>query len=1036
VIALPRLVSSLWLVAVLPSVAQPQQYDPALFAELHWRPIGPFRGGRTVAATGVPGQPNLFYIGVNNGGVWRTTDYGRTWTPLFDGQPTGSIGALAVAPADPNVIYVGSGEGLQRPDLSVGDGIYKSGDAGRTWRHVGLADGQQIPALVVDPHDARRVLAAVLGHPYGANTERGVFRSTDGGESWQRVLYKDENTGAVDVAFDPANPQTVFAVLWAARQAPWEIGSSWTLSANNGLYKSTDGGTTWRWITAGLPAPEDKLGRIGLGMSASEPGRMYVVVGAAKGGGVYRSDDGGEHWRLVNADLRLWGRDGDFNEVKVDPKNADVLYVANVVTWKSSDGGRTFTAFRGAPGGDDYHRLWINPDDPDIILLAGDQGAIVTVNGGATWSSWYNQPTAQFYHVSTDNQFPYRVYGGQQESGSAGIVSRGNDGQITFREWRPVGAEEYGYVAPDPLHPDIVYGGKISRFDWSTAQVQDVSPEPVRMGKYRWVRTMPVVFSPVDPHVLYLGANVVFKTLNGGGSWQTISPDLTRPTADVPASLGAFAPLDPEQGRHRGVIYTIAPSLTRPGLLWVGTDDGLIHVTHDGGRRWTDVTPAALTPWSKVSLLEASHFDTLVAYAAVNRFRLDDLHPHIYRTSDGGRTWSEVVEGIPPNEVVNAVREDPVRRGLLFAGTERSVYVSFDDGAHWQSLRLDLPASSVRDLVVHDTDLVVATHGRSFWVLDDITPLRQIGAAAAAAAAGRAYLYRPAPAVRVRWNENTDTPLPPDEPAGRNPPDGAIVDYYLARPAAGPVVLEIRDRSGALVRRFASDDRPEGPDTTVNIPLSWVRPSPVLATDRGMHRFVWDLHAAPPAALQHAYPISAIRGDTPREPRGPWVLPGSYTVRLAVDGVTLTQRLAVRMDPRVRPGPGALEQQFALAQRLARAMDRDTAALRRVHALQARLTTARERAAAGRTTGLDSLDARAAALESGAGGPAPRPGGAGRGADNLTRLNADLVAAYNVVEGADAAPTAAVRAVVGELERSLARLLARLRELEVTIGEP
>ena len=1034
-ITLRPLTSSLWLIAVLPSIARAQQYDPSLFAELHWRPIGPFRGGRTVAATGVPGQSNLFYIGVNNGGVWRTTDYGRTWAPLFDSQPTGSIGALAVAAAEPNVIYVGSGEGLQRPDLSVGDGIYKSSDAGRTWRHLGLADGQQIPAVVVDPHDARRVLVAVLGHPYGANTERGVFRSTDGGESWQRVLYQDENTGAVEVAFDPANPQTVFAVLWAARQAPWEIGSSWTLSANNGLYKSTDGGTTWRRITVGLPTAEDKLGRIGLGMCASEPGRMYAVLGAAQGGGVYRSDDGGEHWHRVNADPRLWGRDGDFNEVKVDSKNADVLYVANVVTWKSTDGGRTFTAFRGAPGGDDYHRLWINPDDPKIILLAGDQGAVVTVNGGATWSSWYNQPTAQFYHVSTDHQFPYRVYGGQQESGSAGIVSRGNDGQITFREWRPVGAEEYGYVAPDPLHPDIVYGGKISRFDWSTGQVQDVSPEPVRMGKYRWVRTMPVVFSPVDPRVLYLGANVVFKTLNGGERWQTISPDLTRPTAEVPASLGAFAPLDPEQGRHRGVIYTIAPSFTRPGLLWVGTDDGLIHVTHDGGRRWTDVTPTALTPWSKVSLMEASHFDTLVAYAAVNRFRLDDLRPHIYRTKDGGRTWTEVVEGMPSNEVVNAVREDPVRRGLLYAGTERSVYVSFDDGGHWQSLRLDLPASSVRDLVVRDTDLVVATHGRSFWILDDITPLRQVAAAAAAAAAGGPYLYRPAPAVRVRWNGNTDTPLPPDEPAGRNPPDGAMLDYYLARPAAGPVVVEIRDRSGALVRRFASDGRPEPPDTAVNIPLSWIRPSPALATERGMHRFVWDLHGAPPPALQHEYPISAIPGDTPREPRGPWVLPGSYTVRLTVDGMTLTQPLAVRMDPRLRPGPGALEQQFALALRLVRAVVSDSTALQRVHSLQARLKRVRERAAPGRSATLDSLDARAAALESGAGRPAPRPGAGDRGEGNLTRLNADLIAAYNVVEGADAVPTAAERAVVGDLERSLERLLARLRELEVTIGE-
>ena len=1034
-IAFVRCVSLICLVALCPAGVRAQQYDPSLFAGLHWRLIGPFRGGRTVGAMGVPGQPNVFYIGVNNGGVWKSTDYGRTWTPIFDDQPTGSIGAVAVAPSDPNVLYVGSGEGLQRPDLSVGDGIYKSTDGGRSWRHVGLRDGQQIPAVIVDPRDANRVLVAVLGHPYGANAERGVFRSSDGGESWQKVMYTDENTGAMDVTFDPANPQTVFAVLWAARQAPWEIGSSWTLSANNGLYKSTDGGTSWRRITAGLPTTQDRLGRIGLAVSASEPGRMYAVVGAANGGGVYRSDDAGEQWRLVNGDPRLWGRDGDFNEVKVDPKNADVLYVANVVTWKSSDGGRSFTAFRGAPGGDDYHRLWINPNDPNIILLAGDQGAVVTVNGGETWSSWYNQPTAQFYHVSTDNQFPYRVYGGQQESGSAGIVSRGNDGEITFREWHPVGAEEYGYVAPDPLHPDIVYGGKISRFDWSTGQVQDVSPEPVRMGKYRWVRTMPVVFSPVDPRVLYLGANVVFKTLNGGERWQTISPDLTRPTAEVPASLGAFAPLDPEQGRHRGVIYTIAPSFTRPGLLWVGTDDGLIHVTHDGGRRWTDVTPTALTPWSKVSLMEASHFDTLVAYAAVNRFRLDDLRPHIYRTKDGGRTWTEVVEGMPSNEVVNAVREDPVRRGLLYAGTERSVYVSFDDGGHWQSLRLDLPASSVRDLVVRDTDLVVATHGRSFWILDDITPLRQVAAAAAAAAAGGPYLYRPAPAVRVRWNGNTDTPLPPDEPAGRNPPDGAMLDYYLARPAAGPVVVEIRDRSGALVRRFASDGRPEPPDTAVNIPLSWIRPSPALATERGMHRFVWDLHGAPPPALQHEYPISAIPGDTPREPRGPWVLPGSYTVRLTVDGMTLTQPLAVRMDPRLRPGPGALEQQFALALRLVRAVVSDSTALQRVHSLQARLKRVRERAAPGRSATLDSLDARAAALESGAGRPAPRPGAGDRGEGNLTRLNADLIAAYNLVEGADAVPTAAERAVVGDLERSLERLLARLRELEVTIGE-
>ena len=1016
-LALRRFVSPLLLAAV-PHIASSQQYDPALYAALRWRLIGPFRGGRTVAAAGVPGQPSVFYIGVNDGGVWKTTDYGRTWVPIFDDQPTGSIGALAVAPSDPKVLYVGSGEGLQRPDLSVGDGMYRSSDGGNTWRHLGLAGGQQIPAILVDPRDPNRVFVAVLGHPYGPNEERGVFRSTDGGATWQKVLYKDENAGGVDVVFDPANPQTVFAVLWAARQAPWEIGSSSTLSAGNGLYKSTDGGATWRAVTTGLPSAQDGLGRIGLGVSPSEPARMYAVVGAAKGGGLYRSDDGGERWRLVNADPRLWGRDGDFNEVKVDPKNADVVYVANVVTWKSTDGGKTFVGWRGAPGGDDYHRLWIDPDDPKLILLAGDQGAIVTVNGGETWSSWYNQPTAQFYHVSTDNGFPYRVYGGQQESGSAGIASRGNDGQITFREWHPVGAEEYGYVAPDPLHPNVVYGGKVARFDWSTGEVQEVSPEPVRAGKYRWVRTMPLLFSPLDPHVLYLGANVLFRTVDGGRSWQTISPDLTRPTYDVPANLGAFAPLDPEAGKHRGVIYTIAPSFLRQNLIWAGTDDGLIHVTHDGGRTWRDVTPPVLTPWSKVSLMEASHFDTLEAFAAVNRFRLDDLHPHIHRTRDGGKTWTERVEGIPENEVVNAVREDPARRSLLFAGTERGVHVSFDDGDHWQSLRLNLPATSVRDLVVHDSDLVVATHGRSFWILDDITPLRQI---AAAARAGGVYLYRPAVAVRVRWNENTDTPLPPDEPAGKNPPDGAVLDYYLPRAATGggSVTLEIVDRAGKLVRRFSSADAPEPADTDVNIPLYWIRSPQTLSTAPGMHRFVWDLHYPAPPVLRHEYPISAIYRDTPREPRGPWVIPGQYTIRLVVARDTTTQLLAVRMDPRLHLPPGVPEQQLALALRLVDALRRDSAALAEVRSLRTRLGSLRDRAGQGPLAAvIDSLDARAAALEA---GPPAR--------ENLSRLNGELVGLYGLVEGVDAAPTTQVVAAVGELERALATQLESWRAL-------
>ena len=990
-----------------------QQYDPALFAGLRWRALGPFRGGRTVAAVGVPGggRAALLYIGVNNGGVWRSDDYGRTWTPIFDDQPTGSIGAIAVAPSDPRTIYVGTGEGLQRPDLSVGDGVYKSSNGGATWRHVGLSEGQQIPAIVVDPRDPNHVLVAVLGHPYGPNAERGVFRSTDGGATWQKVLYSDENTGAMDLALDPADPDTVFAVLWAARQAPWEIGSSWTLSAANGLYKSADGGATWRRAGAGLPTAADGLGRIGLATCASAPARLYAVVGAAKGGGLYRSDDGGEQWRLLNSDGRLWGRDGDFNEVKVDPTNPDVVYVANVVTWKSLDGGQTFTAFRGAPGGDDYHRLWIDPEDPRIILLAGDQGAVVSVNGGQTWSSWYNQSTAQFYHVATDHRFPYWVYGGQQESGSAGIVSRGNDGQITFREWHPVGVEEYGYVAPDPLHPNIIYGGRVTRFDWNTGAVEDVSPEPVRVGKYRWVRTMPLLFSPVDRRVLYFGTNVLLQTSDGGHRWQAISPDLTRASYAVPATLGPFSALDPEQGKHRGVIYTIAPSGRRLGLLWAGTDDGLIHVTHTGGRTWTDVTPSALTPWSKVSLLEASHFDTLVAYAAVNRFRLDDLHPHIYRTLDGGKTWTDIVEGIAPNAVVNAVREDPSHRGLLFAGTEGGVYVSFDDGDRWQPLRLNLPATSVRDLVVHDSDLVVATHGRGFWVLDDISPLRQI---AAAAAAPDAYLYRPAGAVRVRWNENTDTPLPIDEPAANNPPDGAIIDYYLPHPAQD-LVLEIRGAGGKLVRRFTSADTVPPVDSGLNIPSWWIRPRQAPGAGAGLHRFVWDLHGEPPPALRHEYPISAVGHETPREPRGPWVLPGSYTVRLVIGARSYMQPLQVRMDPRLAVTAVALGRQFATASRLVEALRRDSVGLERVRALRAQITRARaggERLAAA----LDSLDGRAAALAS--------------GDTSFTRLNGQLVELYGVVEGADVQPTTQAEAALRDRAAALAALEARGRTLE------
>jgi photosystem II stability/assembly factor-like uncharacterized protein len=1001
------------------SDAQAQQLDPSLYSSLEWRMIGPFRGGRTIGATGVRGQPNVFYVGVNNGGVWKTTDYGRVWTPIFDSQPTGSIGDLAVAPSNPNVIYVGTGEGVQRPDLSTGDGVYKSTDAGKTWRHLGLRDGQQIGGIIVDPRDENRVFVAVLGHPYGPNPERGVYRSTNGGETFERVLYKDENTGAIEVGFDPANPQVVYATLWAGRQGPWE-NSSWN-GPLSGLFKSVDGGTTWRQLTTGLPTTAQGLGRIGFTIAPSDPRRMYATVDAPTLGGIYRSDDAGESWRRTNSEVRVWGRASDFAEVKVDPRNPDVMYSANTSTYRSTDGGTTFTAIKGAPGGDDYHRIWINPDNADIMLIASDQGATITVNGGRTWSSWYNQPTAQFYHVITDNRIPYWVYGGQQESGSVGTMSRGDYGAITFREWNPVGAEEYGYIAPDPLDPNIIYGGKISRFDQRSREVQNISPEAVRSGKYRFLRTAPIIFSPVDPHTLYYGSNVLFKTMNGGHSWDIVSPDLTRQNYDVPSSYGMYTDGNLDRARNRGVIYTIAPSFKSANTIWTGSDDGFIQLTRDGGKTWTNVTPSALTPWSKVSLMEASHFDDQSSYAAINRFKLDDLHPHIYRTHDSGKSWKEIVNGIPDNEVVNSVREDPVRPGLLFAGTERSVYFSLDDGEHWQPLRLNMPATSIRDLVIHDNDIVVGTHGRSFWILDDMTPLRQLEARSVAA---ETFLFKPKLTYRFRRNKNTDTPLPPEEPAGKNPPDGAIINYRLGSDAKAPVTLEILNAVGNVVRRFSSADSVEPIETDLNVPTYWIRPPQRMATSAGTHRFVWDLHYSPPKVLGHDYPISAIYGDTPRFPLGPAVLPGEYTIRLTADGRSYTQPLTIKMDPRAPITAAGLKLQHDIGVRMNDAIGRDFAALGDLRRQRALLKTQREGAKAGEVAdSLAALDTALATIESGS-----RTGTA----ESLVRLNGELAGVLDTVEGADMDPTTQVVAAAAELERSLAAVLAQWSKIQRT----
>jgi photosystem II stability/assembly factor-like uncharacterized protein len=1009
-----------------------QSYDPKLFQELRWRCIGPFRAGRTVAITGVPSQPSLFYMASVNGGVWKSTDAGNTWAPIFDeAGESGSVGALAVAPSNPNVIYVGSGEGLQRPDLAVGDGIYRSTDAGKTWAHLGLRDAQQITAIVVDPTDSERVYVAAQGHPYGPNAERGVFRSVDGGKSFEKVLYKDENVGAAELVMDPANSQILYAALWAARVAPWEVRSGSSIYiAGSGLYKSTDGGSTWKPLAKGLPAGEDKLGRIGVAIAPSDSHRLYASVEADKGAGVYRSNDGGESWTMVNSDRRIGGRGPGAMGIGVSPDNPDAIYVLNTATWKSTDGGKTFVGWKGAPGGDDYQRIWINPNNAQIIALSADQGAVVSLNGGETWSSWYNQPTAQFYHVTTDNRFPYWVYGAQQESGSAATVSRSDYGEITFRDWRLLGVEEYGTIAVDPLDNSIVYGGRVSRTNLELGEVQDVSPEPVRRGDYRYDRTLPLLFSPTDPHRLYFAANVVFETSDGGKNWKVISPDLTRPWYENPSNIGVFAAGDPEKGKHRGVVYALAPSYVETGTIWAGTDDGLIQLTRDGGKTWTNVTPSALTPWSKVSVIEASRTEAGAAYAAVNRFRLDDLRPHIYRTRDFGKSWQEIVAGLPDNAPVNVVREDPVRKGLLFAGTETGVFVSFEDGDHWQALQLNLPHTSMRDLTVHGDDLIVATHGRSFWILDDITPLRQLNEKFSAS---EPHLYAPQEAVRIHWNRNPDTPLPPEEPGGKNPPDGAIIDYFL--PGKSPVTLEILDGSDKVVRRYSSTDKTEPLSEIAPkhpIPMYWVREERILSTEPGMHRFVWDVHCAVPKSLSHSYPISAILHDTPLIPEGQWALPGRYMVKLIAGGRTLTQHLVLKMDPRLKSTPAELEQQFALQKAAVAGMDESFENLEAVRSVRGQVADRMSKADGELKTKLAEFDKQAATLE---GAAVPGFFGtplSGKQPENFSTLNQRFGRILTIADSADVAPTPTTEAVARELENALLLSSHRWNDLKTT----
>lgn len=896
---------------VLAASATAQTASPELFSALKWRLIGPFRGGRVVAVAGVAGDSTTYYFGGVNGGVWKTSDAGTVWVPIFDKQPVGSIGAIAVAPSDPKTIYVGTGESDIRSDLSSGTGIYKSTDAGSTWTHIGLEETRQISRIVVDPRNANVVYVGALGHAYGPNQDRGVYKSEDGGSHWVKVLDAGPEIGVSDLAISSGNPQILFAGTWHTHRPPWSTYAPID-GPGGGLYRSRDAGKTWSRLS-GSGLPDGDWGRIGVDV-APDGKRVYALI-QAKNSGLYRSDDGGDTWTLANADPRLTSRAWYFNGITIDAQHPDVIYIPNVALYRSEDAGKTISIVRGAPGGDDYHQLWIDPRNSSSMVLGTDQGTTISLDRGETWSTWYNQPTAQLYHVITDDQFPYVVYGAQQDSGSAAVLSRTDHGQITPRDWFPAGASESGYMAPDPNDPNIIYlsgtYGTVDRYNRRTGLSQDISPWPgfafgseIDQRKYRAPWTPVLVFSRIAGNTLYLGTQYVLKTADGGLHWETISPDLTGSTVQ-PGDKKPEGPPTVENAKQRGygVVFTIAPSPLAREVIWAGSDTGLIHITRDGGKTWKDVTPKGLSDWSKISLIEASHSDQAVAYAAVDRSRLDDRAPYIFRTRDFGATWQPITNGIAPTAFVRAVREDRKRKGLLFAGTELGVYVSFDDGDHWQPLQLNLPVTSVRDLTVHGDDLVVATHGRSFWILDDINPLREVSDAATANAF---FLYRPATAYRIDNDSFQGTPIPPEEPTAENPPTGAMIDYFL-KASASKVQLEILDTQQNVVRKFSSDD-PTPKHPPLPVAQRWFSKPETLERTSGMHRFVWNLtwrsSGGPSVDEEAEY----------RNPSGPKAVPGAYQVRLTVDGQSQTEPLRLVMDPRSAATAEILQQQFDLAQ--------------------------------------------------------------------------------------------------------------------------
>jgi photosystem II stability/assembly factor-like uncharacterized protein len=939
-----------------------QQVNPDMYSGLSWRSIGPFRGGRVTAVAGIPGRPAVYYMGTPGGGVWKTTDGGRVWKPIFDDVHVASIGALALAPSNPDIVYVGTGE------QTDGDGVFKSTDAGATWTNVGLRDTKVITSVLVNPRNPDIVLVGVLGQFAGAGPARGVFRTADSGKTWNKVLYVDEKTGVVDMCMDPGDHRVIYAALWRPNLnfGP-PVPRKKDEKPDAAIYKSTDGGATWKQLD-GKGLPDGNRGRIGVTVAPGDHGRRVFAI---MDQGLFRSDDAGATWRQITKDPRVLGN-FYFSRIFVDPKNADMVYVVQTSLYRSTDGGQTFVSYKGAPGGDDYHVMWIDPEDTQRMILGVDQGATVSLDGGKTWSSWFNQPTGQLYHVITDNQFPYHAYAEQQDSGTVAVPNRSDYGEITYRDWFSVGGFEFGYIAPDPLHPNITYAGgwysTIIRFDRNTGQISFVF---LPGEKYHASGTVPIQFSPLDPHTLYLGAQFVLKTTDGGMNWQPISPDLTT-LPPPPASEKKAEPNETQnQRRQRGAISTLAASPVSADVIWAGTTNGLIHVTRDAGATWQNVSPPETAGKGFIESLEASPHDAGTAYAVIGGgagFFFGSVPRHILRTHDFGQTWQKIAQGLPDPLLAHVVREDPVRKGLLFAGLESGVYVSFDDGDHWQSLQLNLPTATVNDLTVHGDDLVVATFGRGLWILDDLTPLRQAGDQVAGSSV---FLFRPEHAMRVHWDNDQETPLPPEVPAGKNPPDGAILDYYLKTVPAGDITLEIKDEQGSLVRKFSS--AAPAPDALPgNAPDYWFAPAAVLPKKAGMNRFVWDLLYPNPLTLPYSYYGNkldyieytlvdhAIEGATPRyQPVGPAVVPGRYEVTLTVDGKAYRQSLVVEMDPRVPVTQDDLEQQLALSRKVSGWMDASYNAYNEVTALRAAVAD-RQKALAGNSQIKDANDALAA----------------------------------------------------------------------------